>query len=421
MKRNHAFAAQSEPNPDDKLKLERSRINGPFSFLNPTNAQYHHSEVPVQAIKPGQQSESDVSDDVSPTRSQQTSPFTFLWRSRDNRKGRHTVRINPDAQSDEAEVKLPKPTNSTAEIWKNTLRMFTVFKPWDISWLVAQIFVWGSVVWVINSFFAFLPLMDPSTEFNGESLYAGGITAFIGAIVFFETGSILLMIEAVNENNAGCFGWAVEKLVEGEEEKVSGSVVAIRPRKDGCTHHHQNKRNLIGDGVASTDEGDDRKAQRNWNWAPTWQELKTHYFHELGFLACLAQFTGATIFGISGFTALPGILNHLNQRVENGVFWVPQIVGGTGFIVSGILFMIETQEKWYKPAFGVLGWHIGFWNLVGALGFTLCGALGPAYGDSGAQFQSSCATFWGSWAFLVASVLQLYESVQKNPVEVAKS
>ena len=50
--------------------------------------------------------------------------------------------------------------------------------------------------------------------------------------------------------------------------------------------------------------------------------------------------------------------------------------------------MLETQTVWYKPAFGVLGWHIGFWNLVGAYGFTLCGALGPAYGNSGRYYET---------------------------------
>lgn len=33
--------------------------------------------------------------------------------------------------------------------------------------------------------------------------------------------------------------------------------------------------------------------------------------------------------------------------------------------------MLETQRKWYTPAFGTLGWHIGFWNLIGAFGFTV--------------------------------------------------
>jgi hypothetical protein len=96
------------------------------------------------------------------------------------------------------------------------------------------------------------------------------------------------------------------------------------------------------------------------------------------------------------------------------------VVGGSGFIVSGTLFMLETQTKWYIPAFKVLGWHIGFWNLVGGLGFTLC----PAFGydtQSWAQYEASLSTFWGSWAFLIGSLIQLYESLQKHPVDVEKA
>ena len=29
--------------------------------------------------------------------------------------------------------------------------------------------------------------------------------------------------------------------------------------------------------------------------------------------------------------------------------------------------MLETQPKWYVPAWEVLGWHIGFWNLTGKI------------------------------------------------------
>lgn len=76
---------------------------------------------------------------------------------------------------------------------------------WDISWLVATIFTLGSVVWVINAFFSYLPLAQPQTVFNNEVLVGGGVTAFIGATIF-EIGSILLMIEAVNETKSGCFG-----------------------------------------------------------------------------------------------------------------------------------------------------------------------------------------------------------------------
>lgn len=79
-----------------------------------------------------------------------------------------------------------------------------------------------------------------------------------------------------------------------------------------------------------------------------------------------------------------------------------QVVGGTGFIISSWLFMLETQPNWHTPSPKTLGWHIGLWNLIGALGFTLCGALGFASGSSQAcETASLWSTFIGSWAFLV--------------------
>lgn len=51
------------------------------------------------------------------------------------------------------------------------------------------------------------------------------------------------MIEAVNENRADCFGWALEEVLEEEG--------LIRLKPDGCVHHHKNKGNLVGKGKAS--------------------------------------------------------------------------------------------------------------------------------------------------------------------------
>jgi len=226
------------------------------------------------------------------------------------------------------------------------------------------------------------------------------------------------MIEAVNENRRDCFGWALEEVLE------ENGILRLRPSKD-CTHHHGNKKNFVGKGKTSEEKSSTTDttrpdSNRTWTWFPTWHELTTHYIKEIGFLACLFQLLGATIFWISGFTALPSInttLSH-SQRALNGAFWAPQIIGGSGFIISGILFMLETQPKWYLPAPKVLGWHIGLWNLIGAIGFTLCGCLGPASANSKVEYESSLATFWGSWAFLIGSLIQWYESLDKHPVDV---
>ncbi|KAE8442812.1 hypothetical protein EG329_002845 [Mollisiaceae sp. DMI_Dod_QoI] len=294
--------------------------------------------------------------------------------------------------------------------------MFIKYPIYDISYLVAVIFTLGSVVWVINAFFVWLPLELPSSEFPGEIADAGGITAFIGATIF-EIGSVFLMIEAVNEERADCFGWAIEEVLE-QGQKL------IRVSPDGCHHHHLNRRNLVGKGRAVIGRKERKneptsKDARTWTWWPSWYELRTHYFKEVGFLACLSQMIGATVFWISGFTALPPIYSRLTSTAsQNGAYWLPQVIGGTGFIISGTLFMLETQQKWYLPAWKVLGWHIGAWNLVGGIGFTLCGVLGFAAANSGCVYQGSLATFWGSWCFLIGSVIQWYESLDKHPVDV---
>ena len=63
--------------------------------------------------------------------------------------------------------------------------------------------------------------------------------------------------------------------------------------------------------------------------------------------------------------------------------------------------MLEVQHAWYVPNLNVLGWHIGFWNLIGAIGFTLCGSLGFAVDQPGMEYALTLATFVASWAFLV--------------------
>jgi hypothetical protein len=295
--------------------------------------------------------------------------------------------------------------------------MFTYYPIWDVSFDVAFVFTLGSFIWVINAFFVWLPLVRPATEFNDESLYGGGITAFLGATVF-EVGSFLLMAEAVNENRAGCFGWAMSQAYSHGEQIAGGAV--LEPAAAHCTHHHLNKRNLFGTGSHAVSRNDTEPQDRSWVWWPSTQELRSHYLHSLGFLASFSQLCGASIFWVAGLTALPGIYDRMSRPITIAFYWTPQVLGGLGFIISGTLFMLETQSKWWKPAPRTLGWWIGAWNLLGGVGFTLC----PAFGydtSSWAQYQACVSTFWGSWAFLIGSVIQWYESLEKFPVEVDRS
>ncbi|KAJ5195109.1 uncharacterized protein N7498_008547 [Penicillium cinerascens] len=409
MPRNAQFQPGKEPAQHHPgLQLRQKHVSGPFSFLNPTWARY------APTLEHADQG-------LEPTPAAKPEHVEHLWRSRDNRKGRHALKVDYRVPQPGT---TPPPTSGLKATAKGILRMATCVPYWDVSYLVATSFTLGSIVWIINAFFVWLPIVDPQTQFAGESLVGGGVSGFIGATIF-EVGSVLLLLEAINANQTGCFGWALE--AELGKDEGSGPAIEVKPNKEDCGHHHANRKNLVGAGThgsrAHYDAADGYVTSlpngKSFRWLPSLTELRTHYLHELGFLASLIQFIAATVFWIAGFTGLPGISNHMSQNLTDGIYWVPQIVGGFGFILSGLFFTLETQKKWYIPAFHVLGWHIGAWNFVGGIGFTLCGALGPATMHSGVEYQATLATFWGSWAFMIGSTLQWYESLEKYPVEKA--
>ncbi|KAK9769534.1 putative Integral membrane protein [Seiridium cardinale] len=386
-------------------------IAGPVPFLNPTKAYVDAgNRQPQPAAESANGDAKAESSGTAPGVKPVAAPGVYhLWRSRDNRKGRHAVVVPPGEGREDGHgvVSHPSGSDTLRGLLRGLQKMVVRYPIWDVSYDVATIFTLGSVVWVFNGFFVWLPVQDPPTEFSGEVDSGGGITAFIGATIF-EIGSVLLMFEAVNENRTDCFGWALEEALE------SRGSVQLRPNPASCSHHHVEKRSFI---TRKDSSGD---TTRSWEWWPTAKELRTHYFREIGFLACFSQFIGATIFWIAGLTGLPPIYDALSVPVANGIYWLPQVVGGSGFIISGWLFMLETQPNWYTPAFGTLGWHIGFWNLIGAFGFTICGALGFASENESAAYASVLATFIGSWAFLLGSVIQWYESLDKYPITVGK-
>jgi len=243
--RNQKFTVDREPlRSNDALQLVQSTIKGPFTFFNPTQASYKHEIHTPSHRDPLRDSTTDL---AQPAEAQKLSAanFEYKWTARDNRKGRHTlVKGSPSLEHPEANVATPRSTTHWRSIL-HTLRLMITFYPvWDISWCVAYVFTLGSILWVINSFFAFLPLIRPSSTFHDETLVGGGITAFIGATIFV-VGSILLMLEAVNENREGCFGYALESAYEEYVDKAEsgvGSGLKLVARNDICTHHHRNKK-----------------------------------------------------------------------------------------------------------------------------------------------------------------------------------
>ena len=412
MTRRSAFHSRSPLGHDAALELRGTA--GPFSWLNPTRARFSHSA----GSQPQQRAEAEsaapaASSEKGARRSaldsaQLPSGLAFRWRSRDNRKGRHTLlvdearpRATPTTSRGDAEaVVAPAATNSARAVAAGVWRMATVFPYWDVSWLIAVLFTVGCLIFIVCGLFYWLPLAYPATAFTGEDTVAGGALAFVGATLF-QIGAALLVFEAVNENTKGCFGWALEQALTGG--RLVDSTATPVPAQ--CQHHHQTGR--VRDAQA--------KPNRRWKWWPSRHELRTHYVYEIGFWASMSMSVGATVFYVSGILSLPGVYDKLSPGVLDGVYWLTYIVGGAIFVISSVLYVLETQPNWYTPAPRVLGWHIGVWNLVGSVGWTLSAAFGYCPAEW-CGYQSDLTLIWASMAFTIGSALRWYESLDKYPV-----
>jgi hypothetical protein len=160
------------------LELQSNEVSGPISFLNPTRAHFQPTDSNNALRKEPRNVTKDASNgDIEIGATKQRVELEHVWRSRDNRKGRHVLRIRyPEGNKDEKKKYiLPRKTATLSATLRGIWRMFTYFPYWDVSWCVATIFTWGSVIWVINSFFVWLPLQDPETEFDNEVAMGGGL------------------------------------------------------------------------------------------------------------------------------------------------------------------------------------------------------------------------------------------------------
>ena len=304
--------------------------------------------------------------------------------------------------------------------------MCTEFPYWDISYLIAVLFTVGCAIFIACGLFSWLPLVDARYDFPGDAT-ASGVTSFVGATLF-TVGAILLVFEAYNENRAGCFGWALHQALSSNG-KLSSSTESVgtvaRADSTECQHHHQHvrrkrewwrRRESSRTGEEPEFHEDPTYPKQEWVWWPSWHDLKTHYFHEIGFLGSITLTIGALIFYITGICALPGIYDHMSLGVQQGVYFLTYLVGGVFFIISALLYMLENQTKWWKPAPHLLGWHIGLWNLLGGVGWTLAAALGYCT-SSGCDYQSQLSLIWASTSFFIGSLLLWYEALEKYPVE----
>ncbi|KAM0749953.1 hypothetical protein T439DRAFT_357464 [Meredithblackwellia eburnea MCA 4105] len=386
------------------------------------------------------------------------------WNSRSQRKGipaevvKEKPRENEEVESGDSESDVNNAAVSAGgEKWKvkrGSIR-WVGFDWWDISWWVAIIFVVGSIFWCVNGILAFCFFTNTTLPYTNTE----AATAFLGGFTFI-VGAYLGWVESMNPARDADFGWEVDETMKILfEPKQTRRGHSLGRKRHHLGKHHPSPPSPTSSNLESltkpnTDQGlpvavpppppltsvpssesatlhspSNGGRQATSSPPPEWKWFGT--YRSLAYVANTIQLFGASIFFVSVLCGLPGILplsggsggpeqEGKSEGLWVGLYWACQVIGAPCFVIAGAMFCIEVQNKWWLPAPLKLGWQIGFWNLIGGFGFWFCGIFGiwrqtsiqdpTLYQKWGTAFS----TFWGSWAFLIGSYLQLWEGINKR-------
>ena len=127
---------------------EATHTSGPFQGLNPTNrwlAVEKHKEKDERAAATTATNGLGAQDaeQTSASTSDGDSDVYHVWRSRDNRKGRHAVAVSSDYHEKGRGTQGPRPTNTLAQSLRGLLKMLVRYPVWDVSYDVAVVFTIG--------------------------------------------------------------------------------------------------------------------------------------------------------------------------------------------------------------------------------------------------------------------------------------
>ncbi|KAI5477445.1 integral membrane protein [Pseudohyphozyma bogoriensis] len=371
----------------------------------------------------------------------------FLWSSRNHRKGippkpvdGHTA--NKESEGDLESAKGEAQGGGKPSVKRQRMR-FVGFDFWDII-----IFVVGSIFWCINAILFFCYFTNTTLPYTNTE----AATAFIGGTTFL-IGAYLGWVESLNPAHDADFGWEFEKLTQTFIEPSShGHRLGRRRRHFGkhyASHHasppssKSTKENISPQDTVTESLANGNAAAPSISGAtltsahsptppaapPKWRWYGTS--RSLAYIANTIQLFGASIFFISTLCGLPGVLPlaggsggpEQGARTEGlwvGLYWACQVIGAPCFVIAGAMFCLEVQKKWYIPNPMSIGWQIGFWNLIGGFGFWFCGIFGiwrqTSLSDPNLyqKWGTAFSTFWGSWAFLIGSYIQLWEGINKR-------
>jgi hypothetical protein len=356
--RRHSFNPQYEPFRDEDAVELADEVDGALWFMNPTRASFDiYTERGCTRDGP---SHGGAQQDGGQSHDRSSSDVQYKWTSRDNRKGRHPLQITGPLAS---HVGSTPSATSLAGILHGIRRMASTLSS-DVSYIGATAMTAACVFLVTNAILSFLPYANPNFQPPGWITALEGVLTLVGCALFLTSSSISF-IEAANQDQRGCFGWKHESSAQSaSSEAVQSDSTTLVP--DWCKI---SRRNSIANLFRGSNKQDEMNGDRtpllgkhdcdnsapSWRFFPTMQEIRHHLLYDIGFLACSVLLISSAIYCACAAAALITILT-----TGNIIVWIriPQVTASLGFMASSALFMVETQEEWWRPQYNAIGWRV---------------------------------------------------------------
>ncbi|KAI7773611.1 hypothetical protein LA080_010238 [Diaporthe eres] len=251
--------------------------------------------------------------------------------------------------------------------------MATVYPYRDANWIIAILFIVGSISFAINGCSGLLPLVAPLTTFPTEATLAAPITNAIGAALFVTAGFLTMP--------------AIWNTANSTIEPVSSS--------SSPSSKFEEQTPTYQPALLSSP---------SWVWLPSWGMLKDA-LKTTPFQSGAMQLVAGSVLTTSVVFGFPGVLAPDDLVGLSTFVFTPLLIGGGIFTISNMMPLLFAQERWYKPRFGSAAWQASLWNVIASILFAVAGVLFL----SGDTLGGSVASFVGSWAFLIGSVVQWYD------------
>lgn len=162
-----------------------------------------------------------------------------------------------------------------------------------------------------------------------------------------------------------------------------------------------------------------RTAPKSYQWW-TWHPAIEH----LGILNAVVGLICALLYMIPMCVSYPWSLRtDISTGKELFFYDLLQGITHTGFTIISYLSVVEAAGSWWKPKLNTIGYYVAILNVVGSIGFALCGYLliPGTMGNTccpNAGTASSWTCFLGANAYFVAGILQMIEFANPDPISL---